>query len=253
MLLYMLPGIPSIYYGSEYAIPGDKVIGSDWNLRPDLNLADFDEKGPLPRLCKALGRIKAEFPEASYGGYQELYLTNRQYAFGRILDGKCIVTAVNNDDQPAHMTIRLPVQGQNAVNLLTRPEGEARPDEAALAEARKKLNDLKNELAEKAGQLVGAAGEIRDKAACVKDQVTAIDIEDTGADAVKKTMAPAMEQLFAAMKNMERVYNTFADRCGAQTTVRSSDAMKGCESVEIRNGQLHLDLAANSGAVIYVE
>lgn len=44
ILVYTVPGIPSIYYGSEFGIPGNKENGSDWNLRPDLNLADFNEK-----------------------------------------------------------------------------------------------------------------------------------------------------------------------------------------------------------------
>ena len=122
MLAYLLPGIPSVYYGSEFGLEGEKQWGSDWNLRPDLSLDDFDENGELPCLIRALGRIKKEYPEATYGEYRELLLTNRQYAFARVLDGKCIVTAVNNDDAPARLLIPLPVHAQTAANLLTLPE-----------------------------------------------------------------------------------------------------------------------------------
>ena len=45
----------------------------------------------------------------SYGDYQELVLTNRQYAFARNYDGKCVVTAVNNDD--SDVSLSLPVGG----------------------------------------------------------------------------------------------------------------------------------------------
>ena len=54
ILVYTVPGIPSIYYGSEFGIPGNKENGSDWNLRPDLNLADLNEKDELPALYTTL-------------------------------------------------------------------------------------------------------------------------------------------------------------------------------------------------------
>ena len=62
ILVYTVPGIPSIYYGSEFGIPGNKEKGSDWNLRPDLNLADFNEKDELPALYTTLGHLKQRFP-----------------------------------------------------------------------------------------------------------------------------------------------------------------------------------------------
>ena len=41
VLLYTLPGIPSIYYGSEFGIEGKKERYSDDSLRPALQLADY--------------------------------------------------------------------------------------------------------------------------------------------------------------------------------------------------------------------
>ncbi len=41
ILLYTLPGVPSIYYGSEFGIEGKKERFSDASLRPALNLADY--------------------------------------------------------------------------------------------------------------------------------------------------------------------------------------------------------------------
>ncbi len=118
MIEYMIPGIPSIYYGSEFGLEAVKQPGPDWNLRPCLNLSDYDEEGVLPSLYRKLGKVKKDYPEVSYGSYSELLLTNRQFAFGRILDGKAVVTAVNNDDQPAHMEINLPIPASRIINLL---------------------------------------------------------------------------------------------------------------------------------------
>ena len=37
-LLYTVPGIPAIYYGSEFGIKGAKTQTDDWSLRPTLDL-----------------------------------------------------------------------------------------------------------------------------------------------------------------------------------------------------------------------
>ena len=42
-----------------------------------------------------LGRIHSQEPALADGRYQELLLTNRQYAFARILGEEGIVVAVN--------------------------------------------------------------------------------------------------------------------------------------------------------------
>lgn len=101
ILLYTLPGIPSIYYGSEFGIEGRKERGSDASLRPALNYEDYKdavEENPCTRLIASLGRIHQEVAALSYGDYRELKLTNRQYAFSRNYNGQCAVVAVNNDE-----------------------------------------------------------------------------------------------------------------------------------------------------------
>lgn len=108
ILLYTLYGIPSIYYGSEFAIEGKKESGSDWNLRPCLELDDFKdayENNAITKLCMQLGKLKKDYKELSAGRYEELLLTNRQFAYSRNYDGKVIVIALNNDDNEAVLTI----------------------------------------------------------------------------------------------------------------------------------------------------
>ena len=48
-LLYFLPGIPSIYYGSEFGIEGRKEGGNDDPLRPALNLEELEKNPPAAK------------------------------------------------------------------------------------------------------------------------------------------------------------------------------------------------------------
>ena len=108
ILLYTLPGVPSIYYGSEFGIEGKKERFSDDSLRPALSLSDYadaEEKNPCTRLIAVLGTIRQSTAALSYGDYRELLLTNRQYAFSRNHNGVSVVVTVNNDDSDYVMTL----------------------------------------------------------------------------------------------------------------------------------------------------
>ena len=108
VLLYTLPGVPSIYYGSEFGIDGKKEKFSDASLRPALDLKDYADavtKNPCTALIAALGKVRQDTPALSYGSYSELALTNRQFAFARDLDGVRVIVTVNNDDSEAEMNL----------------------------------------------------------------------------------------------------------------------------------------------------
>lgn len=251
ILVYTVPGIPSIYYGSEFGIPGNKENGSDWNLRPDLNLADFNEKDELPALYTALGHLKQRFPELTYGDYRELYLTTGQFAFARCLDGRAVVTALNNADNGAHMEINLPIGANKAVNLLTidqttEVQEDTRTDDATA----KAWGNARNELLDKAGQLVGASGEIRYKAEDIRKALEALE---TGVD-----FGQAVWNLFGnlndTMNNMHRVIGEFEQTMHKQerNSVAAGGDCTGGESLEIRDGKLIVDLPANKGVVVYL-
>jgi glycosidase len=112
ILLYTLPGIPSIYYGSEFGIEGKKEKHSDASLRPAINLGDYKdalETNQCTKIVSALGHIRQKEKALSYGDYKELLLRNMQYAFSRNYNGECVVVTVNNDDSDYVMT--LPVTG----------------------------------------------------------------------------------------------------------------------------------------------
>ena len=120
-LLFALPGIPSIYYGSEWGIQGRKIGGNDDPLRPAVHLEEALKNIPDPALLswiKTLGRIRAEQRSLVDGRYQELLLTNRQYAFARLLGEEGVLVAVNNDDKPASLSIRLPIPCSSCTDLV---------------------------------------------------------------------------------------------------------------------------------------
>lgn len=108
ILMYTLPGIPSIYYGSEFGIDGRKERFSDDSLRPALNIEDYKNaltENPCTKLISALGKVRQNTPSLSYGDYNELFLTTRQYAYSRSIQGETVIVTLNNDDNDFTMTI----------------------------------------------------------------------------------------------------------------------------------------------------
>ena len=104
ILMYTLPGVPSVYYGSEFGIEGAKQRNSDDSLRPFIDIEKYmaeAENNSFVRLISALGEIRQKTKALSYGKYKELLLTNRQYAFSR----DDVIVAVNNDDNEAELSL----------------------------------------------------------------------------------------------------------------------------------------------------
>lgn len=106
ILLYTLPGIPSIYYGSEFGIEGRKTPGSDAPLRPALSLPEMTWDHRV-ELIRALGQIRSKTKVLSYGNYRELVLSTTHYAFSRACGEWEALMAVNNDVHS--VTLHLPV------------------------------------------------------------------------------------------------------------------------------------------------
>lgn len=122
ILLFTLPGIPSIYYGSQWGIEGKKINNSDDLLRPQLNVEYMINHNPHPELTdmiQKLASIKKSYYPLSYGKYKELYLTNRQYAYARIMDNEVLIMALNNDDDMITISIPCPFPKTIAMDLLS--------------------------------------------------------------------------------------------------------------------------------------
>ena len=108
VMLYTLPGIPSLYYGSEFGIEGRKERHSDDSLRPALNYEDYKDAvktNECTKLIAALGKIRQNTPTLMYGDYKELELQTTHFAYARVLDGKSVITTVNNADNDVSMNL----------------------------------------------------------------------------------------------------------------------------------------------------
>lgn len=98
-LMYAMPGIPSIYYGSEYGIEGRKENNSDDNLRPCLHLNDMNSlDDSLYKHIVKLGRIYRAYPAMRTGAYEKIMITNQQLLFKKVLGDQVIYVALNLAD-----------------------------------------------------------------------------------------------------------------------------------------------------------
>ena len=79
-----MPGVPSIYYGSEWGIHGTRTNQSDKALRPCLDLGaipDADEA--LCDFLKTLGTVRRSLPALQYGNFENTVIKNEQLVYMR--------------------------------------------------------------------------------------------------------------------------------------------------------------------------
>ena len=141
ILVYTLWGIPSIYYGSEFGVEGKKEWGSDWPLRPCLELADFanaDKTNFVTSVYKRLGELKAKYNCLSDGEFKELTLTTQSYAYARVQGDECIVAVMNNGDTPVSLEFALPTDASGCEDLMADTVG-AQPVMASVEWGRMKV------------------------------------------------------------------------------------------------------------------
>ena len=143
-LLMTMPGVPSIYYGSEWGLTGRKAPGTDLPLRPAISTADLaaDEYGlsapssgdalpgteaaPAPgagrdlaRAIARLARVRAASPALRHGDYRQLKVEARQLIFCRQAAEECAIVAVNAAGNPLSLEVPVPVDhGSHLVDLL---------------------------------------------------------------------------------------------------------------------------------------
>ena len=124
-LLFTMPGVPSIYYGSEWGIGGRKD-GSDRPLRPRLDLAMAAASAPHPQLARtitALSGIRRASPALRLGDYTQLHVSHEQLAFSRRTKDQCIVVVLNSGRKPAPVSLKIPRAGTGRlVDLLNKGE-----------------------------------------------------------------------------------------------------------------------------------
>ncbi len=92
-LLFGMPGVPAVYYGSEWGIQGRKSDGDD-ALRPDVEMPEWSD------LTDWIAEARRGSRALCYGAYRNVVLTNRQIIFERAVQGERVLVAVNADSAP---------------------------------------------------------------------------------------------------------------------------------------------------------
>lgn len=92
-LLFGMPGIPCVYYGSEWGAEADKSQGD-----PALRVC-FEEPlwNDLTEFISVLSSIKKESAALNYGSFASSLLTNKQCVIERNCNGERIFVAINAD------------------------------------------------------------------------------------------------------------------------------------------------------------
>ncbi len=125
-LLFTMPGIPSIYYGSEWGLTGTRSESSDRDLRPNLDLEKLWQNAPDPHLpvtIQKLSRIRKASAALQEGDYQQLLVAPEQLVFARQTAGQTVIVQINAAAEPARFDIGVPFPGSaQLVDLLN--EGE---------------------------------------------------------------------------------------------------------------------------------
>lgn len=96
-LLMGMPGIPCLYYGSEWAEQGEKAPDNDYALRPC-----FEEPKPneLTEFIKKLIRVRQESDALCNGAYKNVVIQNHQLVFERCSEKERVIVAINAADYP---------------------------------------------------------------------------------------------------------------------------------------------------------
>ena len=96
-ILFSMPGIPCIYYGSEWGAKGQKTPGSDAPLRPSF---DAPLETPLVDWISLCAKAHKESKALCFGDFRSLLLTNKQVIFERAFEDERILVAINADGEP---------------------------------------------------------------------------------------------------------------------------------------------------------
>ena len=95
-MCFGMPGIPCVYYGSEWGTRADKSQG-DPALRPCFEQPEWNE---LSEFISKLAEAKKNSEALNYGSFRSVLLTNRQCIFERASEHERVLVAINADGAP---------------------------------------------------------------------------------------------------------------------------------------------------------
>lgn len=112
-MLFGMPGVPAVYYGSEWGIEGDKKDG-DPALRPEIATPEANE---LTEWIAALAKARTGSPALCYGSYRNIMVQPGQLIFERKTDEERVIVAINAEAETYHADFD--AQSGLAVDLIT--------------------------------------------------------------------------------------------------------------------------------------
>lgn len=95
-MCFGMPGVPCVYYGSEWGAKGDKSEG-DPALRVSFDQPEF---GRLAEWIARLSEAKKGSRALNYGSFRNIVLTNHQCIFERACEEERVLVAINASDAP---------------------------------------------------------------------------------------------------------------------------------------------------------
>ena len=95
-MCFGMPGIPCVYYGSEWGTKADKSQG-DPALRPCFEQPEWNE---LSEFISKLAEAKKNSEALNYGSFRSVLLANRQCIFERASEHERVLVAINADEVP---------------------------------------------------------------------------------------------------------------------------------------------------------
>ena len=95
-LCFGMPGIPCVYYGSEWGAKADKGQG-DPALRACFEKPEFNG---LSEFIAKLAEAKKNSKALNYGDFRSVVLTNKQCIFERKTEGERVLVTINADSEP---------------------------------------------------------------------------------------------------------------------------------------------------------
>jgi cyclomaltodextrinase len=120
-LLFTMPGVPSIYYGSEWGLSGMKGL-DDWPLRPRCESPQPGQLLPHPDLAATIAnfaRVRQASPALRHGSYRQLLVASEQLAFERAAGDEQVVVLVNAAEVSVPLTVPVMApEGATLVDLL---------------------------------------------------------------------------------------------------------------------------------------
>jgi len=103
VLLFTMPGVPSIYAGSEWGLTGEKGGKDDWHLRPTL---DLSMRGPQPDLAHTIARLatlRRDTDALRHGDLNRLAVGPLHLAFSRRTADQEVIVVVNAAPEPVEV------------------------------------------------------------------------------------------------------------------------------------------------------